>query len=168
MNIAIMGLPGSGKTFLAKELAKKINAVIISSDTVRIELKQTGKYDIKTKLEIYHAMLKLMDAAITQKQNVILDATFYKENIRHLFKEKAAEHQCPLYFIEMKAAESIIKERVDKKRPDSEADFEVYLKVKSEFEPLQEAHLVLYPEHEELSNMIEQALAYVNYRDEKG
>ena len=168
MNIAIFGLPGRGKTFLAKELAKRINAVLISSDTVRNELKQNGKYDDKAKLEVYHSMLKLMDVAINQKQNVVLDATFYRENIRHLFKEKAAEHQSSLYFIEMKAAESVIKERVDKKRPDSEANFEVYLKIKSEFEPLQENHLVLYPAHEGSSEMIGRVLAYINYQDEKG
>jgi predicted kinase len=168
MNIAIFGLPGSGKTFLAKELAKRINGLHISSDIVRKELKQRGKYNEKAKFEVYRAMLDLMDAAIKKKQNVVLDATFYKENIRGLFKEKAGEHQTPLYFIEMRAAESVIKERVDKKRPDSEADFEVYLKVKSEFEPLQEDHLVLYPDQEELDKMLDKALAYTNYRDEKG
>jgi predicted kinase len=168
MNIAIFGLPGSGKTFLAKELAKRINGLHISSDTVRKELKKRGKYNEKAKLEVYHAMLKLMDAAIKHKQNVVLDATFYKENIRSLFEKKAGEYHNPLYFIEMRAAESVIKERVDKKRPDSEADFEVYLKIKNEFEPLREDHLVLYPDHEELDKMLDRVLSYTNYQDEKG
>ena len=37
--ILIMGLPGAGKTFLAKEIYKNINAVWINGDAVRKQYK---------------------------------------------------------------------------------------------------------------------------------
>ena len=37
MKILIMGLPGSGKTYLADKLAPKLNAVWLNADRVREE-----------------------------------------------------------------------------------------------------------------------------------
>lgn len=163
MNIIIFGLPGSGKTFFATQLAIKINALHISSDAVRKESKQIGKYDQKTKFSIYDAMLELMETAIKSETNTVLDATFYKEEIRERFKEKCQELHSPIYFIEIRANEALIKERVSKTRPQSEADFEAYLKVKNEFEQLADDHLVLQSDQESINEMLESALTYIKY-----
>ncbi|MET3114727.1 putative kinase [Pedobacter sp. CG_S7] len=163
MNILVFGLPGSGKTFFASQLALKINALHISSDAIRNELKQMGKYDEKTKIAIYDAMLETMKKGIKSQINTVLDATFYKGNIRKIFKEKCQELHSPLYFIEISANEALIKERIEKKRPNSEADFDVYLKVKNEFEQLKENHLVLHSDQESIKDMLESALNYIKY-----
>lgn len=167
MITAVFGLPGSGKTFFARQLALSIDGLLISSDTVRNDMARGGRYDENTKIEVYQMMLVMMGDAVRDKRNVVIDATFYKENIRSLFKEKATELHGPLYFIEIKAPEEIIKERVSKKRIGSEADFGVYLKIKEEFEPLKEDHLVLYSDHEALSEMLDTTLAYINFKNEK-
>lgn len=163
MIISVFGLPGSGKTFLASALALRLNGLHISSDKVRNDLNKRGQYDKKSKHAIYQAMLTAMAAALKSKQNVVLDATFQEDHIRKRFRETAIKLQHRLYFIEMRASEAIIKERISKKRVDSEADFGVYLKIKDEFEPMQEDHLVLYSDQETLDAMIDRILTHIGH-----
>lgn len=166
MIIAVTGLPGSGKSFLARHLALKIGGTKISSDQVREELKQRGKYDEESKLEVYQEMLALTRSAVHKNSHVVLDATFHKERVRKHILEAATALHVPLYFVEVKAAEVIIKERVTKRRADSDADFNVYLKIKEELEPLKEDHLTLYSDRTDLDEMIGEALRYSRYQDE--
>ncbi|MEJ5961867.1 AAA family ATPase [Pedobacter immunditicola] len=167
MNIAIFGLPGSGKTYFASQFALKIKALHISSDAVRKDLLQMGHYEEQAKSSVYQAMLQLMEDANKYQQNVVLDATFNKRHIRNLFIEKARELHHQLYFIEIKADESVIRERLRHKRPDSEADFDVYLKIKEEFEQLDEDHLMLHSDQESIDEMLNRAVVYIkNLQDE--
>jgi len=161
MNIAIFGLPGSGKTYFAKQFALKINALHLSSDAVRKDMLQMGHYEEQAKSTVYEAMLQLMEKANKKQQNVVLDATFNKRHIRNLFIEKSRELHHQLYFIEIKADESVIRERLRHQRPDSEADFVVYLKIKEEFEQIEEDHLVLNSDKESLNEMLYKAVVYI-------
>lgn len=161
MNIAIFGLPGSGKTYFASQFALKIHALHISSDAVRKDLLQMGHYEEEAKSMVYQAMLQLMENASKDNQNVVLDATFNKRRIRNLFKEKARKLHQQLYFIEIIAEEPVIRERLRHKRPDSEADFDVYLKIKKEFEPVDEDHLVLNSDMESINEMLNRAVVYI-------
>jgi predicted kinase len=163
MVVVVFGLPGSGKTFFARQLMLRINARYISSDNVRAELEQLGKYNKQTKLLIYKEMLSLMEKAITSNHSVVVDATFYKDSIRNEFKVKTRQFNSVLHFIEIKAADTVVMERLKIKREDSEADFKVYLKIKSEFEPLAEDHLILYSDRDQITVMLNKALAYINY-----
>jgi adenylylsulfate kinase len=49
--ILIMGLPGSGKTALAKELAEKINAVHWNADEVRMNLNKDLGFSVEHRIE---------------------------------------------------------------------------------------------------------------------
>lgn len=166
MIVIILGLPGSGKTYFAGKLALKIGGLHISSDTVRKHMQQINKYNEQAKLEVYDEMLKLTEKAISSNQNVVLDGTFYKENIRNMFKEEATLLNSSVSFIEIRANRSVIKDRL-KMRKESEADFKVYLKIKSLFEALPEKHLILYSDKGTLDEMQDKTLAYINYPDGK-
>ena len=165
MNIAVFGLPGSGKTFFARRLASRIYGMHVNSDDIRNSLGFRGEYSDQAKLKVYQAMASLMEDAILNQKDVILDATFYREDIRNLFIEKAIQLDSTLYWIEIKAAEFVIRHWLSKKRSDSEAGFDEYLKVKSEFEPMTDEHLTLYSDLEELEEMFDKTLAYINYPD---
>jgi predicted kinase len=161
MNIAIFGLPGSGKTYFASQFALKINALHLSSDAIRKDLQQMGHYEEQAKSTVYTAMLELMANANTNQQNVVLDATFHKRHIRDLFIEKSRVLHHEFYYIEIVADESVIRERLHHQRADSEADFDVYLKIKEEFEEVEEDHLVLDSGKVSLIEMLNMAMAYV-------
>lgn len=132
--IFIMGLPGSGKTFLAKHLAQAINAVHLSSDAVRNKINKRGHYRPEDKQQVYDTMLKELKKNLEKNQTVVVDSTFYQQQTRQHFLEVAKAVSKEIFWIMTTADEPTIKKRVSKKRPDSEADFKIYLLVKQNFE----------------------------------
>lgn len=160
--VVVCGLPGSGKSFFASELAKRFDCELISSDVVRMQISNDKQYDKRSKNAVYQKMLSMMENCIKAHRNVILDATFFKADIRKLFIEKATALREPLYFIEVRASEDTIKKRVSHKRVNSDADYAVYQKIKYDFEPFTEEHLVLDTDTQSMDEMIAQALNYLN------
>ncbi len=165
MIIIVFGLPGSGKSYFAQGLAAHLNCTVISSDATRKQLSLRGKYDDKTKKDVYIQMLILLEVNIRNRNCVVLDATFYKNSIRNQFKEQAMALHEPVYFIEIRADENTLRTRLSRKRQDSEADLSAHLKVKQEFEPFKGDHLILYSDHENLDQMLSTALEYLKDRD---
>lgn len=162
MVIIVFGLPGSGKSYFASRLAKKLRAVYVNSDELRMKLLAERTYTDAEKLFVYDTILASMKDAIQQKKAIVLDATFYKQSIRAKFEHAADAAREQIIYIEVTAAEELIKERVSRSRKVSEADYGVYLKLKKAAEPLVQDHLVLQSTNSEVSPMIEKAIQYIN------
>ena len=154
--VLITGLPGTGKTTFAQALAAEIGAAHLNSDIVRHSLGWRGKYDLETKTAVYNEMLNRTEGYLTNSQSVIVDATFYQSVLRQPYTDLAKKHHVPIYWIELKADEKTIRERVRKKRKYSEADFDVYQKIKAEYEPLEIPHLTLWTDRYPLAKIVEQ------------
>jgi predicted kinase len=156
----ISGLPASGKSFFAQALRDKISARYLSSDVIREQLKLRGQYDERIKKRVYDEMLRRAQEYINEGQDVILDASFYKEGFRNPFIQLAKDRQIELSIIVIKAHEDVIAERMKEKRKYSEADFEVYLKLKEEYEPIKEDHLTLWSDSVTIKEMLNKAINY--------
>lgn len=78
-----------------------------------------------------------------------------------MFEERAAILQESILIIEVTAEEKIIRERVSKPREFSEADFDVYLKLKTIAEPLEQDHLVLHSTNHNIDEMLQDATKYI-------
>lgn len=167
MVVIVFGLPGSGKSYFASRLAKQLNAMYVNSDQLRLQLIDERSYAETEKLQVYDAMLAAMTTCINQQKNVLLDGTFYKKAIRIRFEKRAAELDATVFYIEVKANEDIIRERVSKPREFSEADFEVYLKLKTIAEPLVQDHLILQSTNDNITAMLQDALVYLKTEDEQ-
>lgn len=163
MLLIIFGLPGTGKSYFAEHLAHDLNWDYINSDRVRNELNMSGRYNPQDKQKIYEYLFDEAEKVIQQKQNIIIDATF--SDPEHLKKAKAMAQQYGSGYklIEMKADEATIKERVGKERKYSEAGFEVYKKIKSEYETINEPHLILDTSNTSVEKLIAKAKQYLNY-----
>jgi hypothetical protein len=162
MIVLVFGLPGSGKTYFASRLAEKIKAVHLNSDNVRKDIGEWDRYKDASKEYTYDVMLKKMQDAIQSGKDAVVDATFYKEALRDKFLHASAKLHQQCKMIEVRAPEEIIQQRVSKPRPDSQADYEVYKKIKREFEPVREEHLVLVSESGKIKEMLEKALSYLS------
>ncbi|MCJ7468619.1 MAG: AAA family ATPase [Maribacter sp.] len=160
MIIMVFGLPGSGKSFFAARLAKELLADHVNSDRVRKKMFSERTYSEVEKAAVYDAMLVAMERAIRENENLVLDATFYKNKTRQLFLDKAKED---IFIIEVLANETLIEERLKKSRPDSEADMEVYQLIKQQWEPLPLPHLVLESNNGNIDAMLQKAIQYLNY-----
>jgi predicted kinase len=103
-----------------------------------------------------------MRQAITQNKDLVLDATFYANDIRERFRNEG-----DIVFIEIVAGEAVIKERLKQKRVDSEADFEVYKRIKEQWEPWQGDRLVLISSDNNIEDMLHKAVDYLKLRNDK-
>ena len=93
--VAFIGLVGSGKSSVARELAKHIGATVISGDDIRIELrKQNEKYG-HTRAIAENVALEIMKKG----DNVVVDSDFVDEKKRASIREKARKAQSHLVFI---------------------------------------------------------------------
>ncbi len=71
--ILIMGLPGAGKTTLAKELAQRLNAVHLNADEVRKEINKNLGFSIEDRIEHARRMGVLADIVTRSGSYCIAD-----------------------------------------------------------------------------------------------
>ena len=162
--IMIMGLPGSGKTYFAKALSSEIGAEHFNSDRIRKELTAKPQYSSEDKATVYEKMLDDVCKALSGGETVVVDATFSRVAYRSAYLQYTAENDIPVHVIYVKADESVIKVRVSKKRPDSDADFEVYKKVKAEYEPIEGEYFELGSDKDTIEIMTHKALKYMSIK----
>ena len=163
--VIVSGLPGSGKSYFASRLSEKIDALYVNSDQLRKEMFAERTYSAVEKAKVYEAMLGKMNEAIIQKNDLVLDATFHKNETRQLFVENAKRNAL-LYIIEVQADEDVTKERLKKSRPYSEADYNVYQLIHKTWEPLKKPHLRLKSTNENIEYMLQKATQYL--KDDQG
>ncbi|MEL7124114.1 MAG: ATP-binding protein [Bacteroidota bacterium] len=154
MLLFVTGLPGTGKTTFARALAESLKAIHLNTDIIRDLLDMRGMYDDASKMKVYDELLKKTDECLQNGHSVIVDGTFYKMEVRQPFIDVGIKHGHRIEWIEIKASEQIIAKRVSQKRTYSEADYEVYLYIKSIYEPLQKEHLTLWSDQHGIEEMI--------------
>lgn len=161
----VCGLPGTGKSTFALALAKSIGAVHLNTDRIRHVQGRKGQYSFALKSAIYDSLLLRTREALVAGKDVVLDGTFYKERLRKAFILLADELHVPLHWIELVASDLTVRERVSKSRPYTEADYSVYQKVKSEFDPLPPDRLTLDSDILSVDEMVRMAKEYVQIAD---
>lgn len=85
LKILIMGLPGAGKTTLARELAPLINAVIFNADEVRANLSRDLSFSIEDRIEQAKRMGWLSDQVVKAGGTAIADFVCPTEATRRAF-----------------------------------------------------------------------------------
>jgi predicted kinase len=142
--VVICGLPGVGKSTLAKDLAPLLNAVILSSDKIRKELFPNPIYSKREVKIIYDVMILLAKYLYGAGINCIIDATFNKEKSRTQLKNKLMLPEEELFLVECICPEDTIVSRLKTRKNDySDADLRIYKRMKKTYEPILEDHLVI-------------------------
>ena len=159
--IVIFGLPGTGKTTFATLLANHLGLKHYNTDIIRSFSGKSHQYDEENKALIYDRMLHLTRAELEKGKSVVVDATFYKRNLRKRFKDLAKEFDATVKWIEVCASEDVVKKRISKKRKYSEADYPVYQKIKSQFEPMEEEYVQVFSDQNETPAMVKKVIKYI-------
>ncbi|HZJ61705.1 MAG TPA: AAA family ATPase [Chitinophagaceae bacterium] len=160
MIVIVLGLPGSGKSYFASRLAEVIQADYINSDQVRKEMFSKRMYSEQEKGAVYNAMLEKMKSVVQLNKDLVIDATFHREDSRQLFIRQL-RGKAKFFFIEITANPDLIRRRLKKERPFSEADFDVYELTRHQWQPLSEPHLSLESTDENIDYMLDRAVNYL-------
>lgn len=159
--IAVFGLPGTGKTTFASFLASHLGIKHYNTDIIRSFRGKSHKYDHQNKILIYNEMLRLTRLELDRGKSAIVDATFYKRELREKFKLLAKEFGFIVKWIEVCAEAESVKKRISKKRMYSEADYPVYQKIKEQFDPMEEEYLQVFTDREEFPDLIDRVIKFL-------
>lgn len=145
--VLVSGLPGTGKSTLARSLAEKAHFEVIRSDVIRKEIfsvessEQTGSlYTSDRTQRIYEECLERARRLLQDGKRVIVDATFQREEDRLKFLQSAIDCGCRAVWLECTAPAEIAKQRIESRHGDaSDADWSVYQLVSSRWQPASES-----------------------------
>lgn len=124
-----------------------------------------GHYSLQDKLAVYKEMVNILEENLAKYRHFVVDATFYLITMRELFLHLAKKSSVPICFILIEASEQLTKERTSRSREDSEADFDVYKKLKAQYEELGQPHLKLESTNENIERMLKAAIHYIHTQD---
>jgi uncharacterized protein len=139
--LLMSGLSGSGKTWLARQLAERLSAVHIRSDVERkrraglSELAPSHSrlgedlYSAEVSAIVYDDLARAADDVLSGGICTVVDATFLQRAQRARFAKLAASHGAPLHLILCEAPDPVLRARIRERsrlrRDPSEADLGV-------------------------------------------
>jgi aminoglycoside phosphotransferase family enzyme/predicted kinase len=151
MLIIVSGLPGTGKTSVAKEIAQKVDSVVLSSDELRKRVLKELGYTERKKKRVYDEMFRIAQDLLERGKSVVLDGTFFQKELRDKAYRLGKKKKECVFLIQTVCPEKIVKKRIEKRyksqKDYSEANYRVYKIIKSKFEPLRREHFLLETEN---------------------
>ena len=91
--ICLYGYPGSGKSYVARNLALEIQAAQVSSDRIRSELFQNPRYDAQENAIVTHLMDYISEEFLGAGVSVIYDTNALRAVQRRKLRELARKHK---------------------------------------------------------------------------
>jgi predicted kinase len=146
--IVMVGVPGAGKSVLAREVAAAVDADLIQTDAVRKGLFPRPRYTPKETRTVYAVSHRRLAAALRAGRRVIFDATNLQERTRTILYRIAERHAARLLVLVAYAPEPVIRARLARRgqRLDphdlSDADWTIYLGMRRTAEPVGRPHVV--------------------------
>jgi predicted kinase len=147
--VLVGGLPGTGKSTLARALAETAGFSLIRSDVVRKELAGTNPdpgetspyneeiYSPEWTTRTYAECLRRAEALLFEGDRVLVDATFRTNSNRRVFLDAARDWGVPARLLVCRADPEVVRMRLERRRDDaSDADWSVYLQSASRWEEL--------------------------------
>jgi len=144
------GLMGTGKSCLARELARQLGCALLQSDRVRKSLAGLppaaracapmgeGIYSREFDRAVYGDLLAGAAHALAAGKSALVDASFRRASDRALFRELAASAGVPCLVMEVRCDEGTVRERLDTRmtegRDPSDGRWELYADQRRAFE----------------------------------
>lgn len=151
--LALMcGLMGSGKSFLASKLAKRLGIEPIQSDIIRkkswglqysdrrLEEYGEGIYTRESSEKTYHNMFQEASLRLKRHEHVIIDASFIKHSDRIAMRNMAKSFNARYLLIHCDAPDDVIHSRlvarIKQTQEPSDGRWELFYKQKSDFDAI--------------------------------
>lgn len=145
------GLPGAGKSHVARQLVEQAGAIRVRSDVERKRLHgleplassrglRDGIYDAGTTTRTYARLLEVARIALDARWPIVVDAAFLKAAERTVFATLAASRGVPFTIVDCRAAVPVLRRRLAHRQAEgvdpSEADAAVLDRLLEVDEPL--------------------------------
>jgi uncharacterized protein len=126
--VCLMGLMGTGKTYLAKELGRATRWLHFSSDALRKQLAGlapeqraydawgSGLYGPQASEATYQELLEAAEARLALGDSAVVDASFREERWRRRFLEMALAQGAHPLFVEVRASREVVLERLARRQ----------------------------------------------------
>jgi len=145
---------------MARKLAKKLGGVVLSTDKIRKRIIKEPTYTKEEKELVYRVMLLTAEYLLRSGGTVVLDGTFYLRSLRERVYSLASRMRSRLVIVECICPEKVIRRRMGRREGRislSDADYEVYKKIKAVYEPIRRSHITV-DTSKALSHTLDEAL----------
>lgn len=141
--VVVCGLPGVGKSTVARQIADRIDAVVVRSDAVRTELYPDPTYAAEETASVYDTLLSRAEDRLARGESVVLDATFADARVRTAAVEVGAEKAAESTLVCVECDQAVAERRIRERDGISDADVDVHRQFAAAFDPVETEAVVV-------------------------
>ena len=147
--IALCGLPGTGKSYFAGELLKRLDLVVLETDRLRKALVTLPKYTPGEHARVFAVCHRLIEEYLTLGYGVLFDATNLTEQARTPLYQIADRSDCPLFLVGLTAPSPLVKQRLGRRAAGrnegdySDATWRIHRRMAPFEEPIARPHVMV-------------------------
>ncbi|NOT28910.1 MAG: ATP-binding protein [Planctomycetes bacterium] len=170
--IAVAGLPGTGKSTLARELARRLGAPLLDKDRVRAALfaPQEIEYSREQDDLVLECVWRALEfhARRGRVESVVLDGRTYSRRVQvEELRSNAARLGARLTLVECVAAPEVVRARLERdartgSHPAGNRSVELYERLRASAEPIEGPRLVLATDARPLAALVVAALEHLD------
>ena len=149
--VALCGLPGTGKTYFAREITNRLAFYVLESDRIRKTLVSKPKYTRGEHSRVFNACHLLIEEYLGQEKRVLFDATNLTENFRQPLRQITQRQNARLVLVKLTAPRDLVRQRLQERGLEresgshpgnySDADWLIYCRLAPYDEPVEGEHL---------------------------
>ena len=150
--VVVIGLPGTGKSYLSARLAEKLDYIILESDAIRKRLFSSPVYSTEESTSLFRVIHQLIEYLLKKGVSVILDATNLSESHREHLYNIAEKSHARLVLVEVTAPPELVFSRLERRSGEegnkSDANWSIYQQMVPTAEKIRRHHYSVDTSHD--------------------